>query len=157
MSTQEIRNLIKRVEDLEKRVEKIEKLLKMRKEIAKEVVAGDIVRRFQTLDLSQYPYVHELKGLPLFLWVIKVARDKFNVDGLSPPEIAKICKEKLRRSRGVDRTGVSHALRRAKYYVDRVPLKGRRGYVYKIMMEGEKYLEKEIEQIKKEFEEESRD
>lgn len=153
MSTQEIRNLLKRVEDLEKRVEKIEKLLKMRKEIVKEVIAGDIINRFQTLDLSQYPYVHELKGLPLFLWIIKIARDKFNVDGLSPPEIAKICKEKLRRSHGVSRMRVSNVLRDAKYYVDRVPRKDGKGYIYRIMMEGEKYLEKEIGRVKRELEE----
>jgi len=146
-------NEIKRIlKNHEKRISKLEKIINKFVESNKrgiKIKYENIIEKFKKLDLSNYPYIYKLKGLPLFLLIIKIAYEEFNIDGLSPPEISRICKEKFRISTGVDRTYISHTLSRAKKYVDRIPNPRGRGYVYRIMKEGEDFLKKEIEKVNK--------
>ena len=99
------------------------------------------------LDLSEFSYIYKLSGLPLFLAIIKIALEKFEIDGLTPPEISKICKEKLRISKGTDRTTISNILAKAREYVDRIPNPRGKGYAYRIMKNGEEFLNKEIKKV----------
>lgn len=134
-----------RVNRLENKVSKIErdiytkkaKIPSKKEDLVDKIVSSEI-------DLSEYNYIYKLSGLPLFLTVLKIALEKFKIDGLTPPEISKILKIKFRISKGVSAENVSMVLSKASECVDRVPNPRGRGYLYRIMHAGEERLKKEI-------------
>lgn len=136
----------KRIKNLEKNVKKLFSLLPKRHE-RKIKIKENIVDKFRMLNLSEFSYIYKLSGLPLFLAIIKIALEKFEIDGLTPPEISRICKEKLRISKGTDRTTISHTLAKAREYVDRIPNPRGKGYAYRIMRRGEEFLNEEIRKV----------
>jgi hypothetical protein len=104
----------------------------------------DVVESFKSLDLSEYGYIYDLSSLSLFLAILFVAREELGIDGLSPLEITRICKEKIRVSKGVDRTTISNALSKAGASVDRIDNPRGQGFVYRIMRTGEQLLQENI-------------
>lgn len=144
----EVSKLSKRLKKLEDKVSKIESYVygkKAKVRLKKEDVVNKIVS--SEIDLSQYNYIYKLSGLPLFLAVLKIALEKFNVDGLTPPEISKILKSKFRISKATTRQNVSMALSRAGECVDRVPNPRGRGYLYRIMHAGEERLKGAVSEL----------
>ncbi len=146
---EEIRELSKRIEDHEERIKELENITQSKdrkKAIVTKNETDDVVELFKTLELSEYDYVYGLSGLALFLAILLIAKLELNVNGLTPPEISRICIEKIRISVGVDRTTISNALREAKAYVDRIDNPRGSGYVYRIMRRGETYIQEQIKQ-----------
>lgn len=146
-----IRKLADQIEDHEERIRKIEKLI-----TAEElpVVKGsyssseEVIDSFKSLDLSEYGYIFDLSGLALYLAILRVSRNELGMDGLTAPEISDICKEKIRKPSGVDRTTISNALSDAGALVDRIDNPRGRGYAYRIMREGEEFLDNETDSIR---------
>lgn len=99
------------------------------------------------IDLSEYKYIYKLSGLPLFLTVLKIALEKFNIDGLTPPEISKILRVKFRIAKAGSAENVSMALSRAGERVDRVRNPRGRGYLYRLMHAGEEKLKEDISKL----------
>ena len=138
-----IRDLESKVREHDTRLKKLEESgVKVKTETAKieTTETGDIPQKFQSLDLLNYGYIYNLSGLDLYLAIILIAKEKIGIDGLSPPEISTICRDKIRTSQGVNRSTVSNALSGAGALVDRVNNPRGRGFVYRIMREGEKAL-----------------
>ena len=144
----ELSKISRQLGKLENRVSKIEsdiyakkvKVKAQKKDLGDKILSSEI-------DLSEYEYIYKLSGLPLFLTVLKIALEKFNIDGLTPPEISKILKVKFRTSKAVSAKNVSMALSKAGECVDRVPNPRGRGYLYRIMHAGEERLKEEISKI----------
>jgi hypothetical protein len=89
------------------------------------------------LDRTKFPEISADKQvLPNALGVLRAAKRDHAVDGLQPPHIARILTDKFRIS--TSDAAVSMALGNAGKYVDRV--KVGRGYTYRLMEPGEKYL-----------------
>ena len=89
------------------------------------------------LDRTKYPEIRaDNQALLNALAVLRAAKRDHAVDGLQPPQIARILTEKFRISTGV--STVSMALGHAGKYVNRVQVG--RGYTYRLMDPGEKYL-----------------
>lgn len=77
------------------------------------------------------------------LTVLKLAREN-EVDGLTPAEITAFLKEKIRAG-GIYKENISYALgKKGTRYVDRFPDPSGKGYIYKIMVSGEKLLENKL-------------
>ena len=145
----ELSEISEKIKKIENRVSKIEKDIYIKKDkipSKKEDVVENITS--SEIDLSEYNYIYKLSGLPLFLTVLKIALEKFNVDGLTPPEISKILKIRFRISKAVGPKNVSMALLKAGEYVDRVPNPRGRGFLYRVMYAGEERLKEEISKIK---------
>lgn len=144
----ELDEISEKVKKLENKVSKIEKDIytkKVKIPSKKEDVVDKIIS--SEIDLSEYNYIYRLSGVPLFLTVLKIALEKFNVDGLTPPEISQILKVKFRISKAVGAKNVSMILLRAGEYVDRVPNPRGRGYLYRIMHAGEEMLKEAISKV----------
>lgn len=144
-----MKEMNERIANHENRLKKLEERMgfgRKSKPVPESKATEDVVESFKSLDLSEYAYVYDLSGLPLFLAVILVAKDALNIDGLTAPEISTICKGKIRISTGVDRTTISNALSGAGAMVDRIDNPRGRGYAYKIMRDGERYLQEVINQ-----------
>lgn len=80
------------------------------------------------------------------LAVLKIARDRFGIDGLLPDDVAKILTQKFRVPR-VHGPNVRSELRKATAYVSRVS--AGQGYRYLLMAEGEKHLKETLDRLRK--------
>jgi hypothetical protein len=91
------------------------------------------------MDSTAYPQVHDAsKILDQALVILRAARDDFEIDGLSSPQIAKVLTEKFRHK--TSRQAVQMALASAGRMVDRVtPASG--ATYFRIMRPGETYLD----------------
>lgn len=142
-----MRELAKRVDDHERRLKRIESMLQTKEvenlieEVSKD---QDVVLAFKALEIDDFSYIYSLSGISLYLAVLQIAKEELNVDGLTPPEISQICKDKIRISVGVDRTTISNALREAGARVDRIDNPRGRGFAYRIMKAGEQFLQDSI-------------
>ena len=146
----EIKKLAQRIEDHEKRIKELENLTKTKETKKKGITMAedvDVVEKFQLLDLTEFSYVYKLKGLPLFLAIISIAKEKLVIDGLAPGEVSRICKEKIRVSRGTQSSNISLALSQAGAKVDRIDNPRGSGYIYRIMRDGEIFLQQAIEKV----------
>lgn len=97
----------------------------------------------ETLNADDFPEIHRLqRTLDKALYIIKIVRDKMDIDGLVPSQVAKILTERFRVKS--NQFVISMALMKAKEYVDRRKIITRGGfaYSYRIMRAGENYLEK---------------
>lgn len=139
----EIEKLKTIVEDHEMRIRELESIHspKVDTSISTRIAPEGVVASFRALDLSNRDYVYNLSGLALYLAIISIARLELAVDGLSPSEISKICKEKVRISAGVDRSTISNSLSNAGAKVDRIDNPRGNGFAYKIMRAGENHIE----------------
>lgn len=99
---------------------------------------GDRVARLtQELDSTEHPEIHRARSvLERALHLLKIAREKLSIDGLTPGEIVSVLKDKFRVR--VSARQVRRVLGEAGNLVDRVPEGG--GYVYRIMKPGEDRL-----------------
>lgn len=141
----ELSGIFERIKKLENKVSKIERDIHAKKvkiPSKKANIVGKIIS--SEIDLSEYKYIYKLSGLPLFLAVLRIALEKFDIDGLTPPEISKILKVKFRISKAVSSENVSMALSGAGECVDRVRSPRGRGYSYRIMRAGEERLKEAI-------------
>jgi hypothetical protein len=100
----------------------------------------DPVALFTAFDLENHSYIYTFVGLELFLMVLDISKSELGVDGLTAPEISRICTEKLRKTEAVHRSTVSSTLRDAGTMVDRIENPRGRGYAYRLNPVGEKYL-----------------
>lgn len=93
----------------------------------------------QGIDRTKHPEVgEEPKVLERALHVLKIAKDEFDIDGLSSNEIARLLTDKFRVR--TTRQRVNQVLDSAATLVDRTSGSGRRGARYRIMAPGEKHL-----------------
>jgi hypothetical protein len=91
------------------------------------------------MDSTAYPQVHDAsKILDQALVILRAARDDFEIDGLSSPQIAKVLTEKFRHK--TSRQAVQMALATAGRMVDRVTPASGPAY-FRIMRTGETYLD----------------
>ncbi|MEA2564210.1 MAG: hypothetical protein QOH06_5714 [Acidobacteriota bacterium] len=91
----------------------------------------------ESIESTQHPGVtSSAKVLDRSLMILQIAREYHGVDGLSPSEISSILTDKFRISTSA--AAVSTALGKATHLVNRVP-RGK-GFQYRIMAPGEKYL-----------------
>ncbi len=91
------------------------------------------------MDSTAYPQVHDAsKILDQALVILRAARDDFEIDGLSSPQIAKVLTEKFRHR--TSRQAVQMALASAGRMVDRVTPASGAAY-FRIMRPGETYLD----------------
>lgn len=142
-----INELEKQIENHEQRIQELETLVRTEKsQIRRGSYSSgkEIIEAFKSLDLSEYGEIFDLSGLALFLAILRVSRDELGIDGLTPPEISKIYKEKIRISKGVARTTISNALTDARGKVDRIDNPRGQGYAYMLMKEGELIIQQEI-------------
>lgn len=77
------------------------------------------------------------RALDRALYVLRIADAKYEIDGMTAPQIAKVLTEKFRHS--VSRQAINQALDAAGDYVDRTSTP--RGVVYRLMHPGEDYLD----------------
>ena len=148
---EELKDLAIKIDDHERRLKKIEELIQTKDEkdlfrTADEI--QDVVTIFKALDLGEFSYIHELSGLALYLAILDIAKQELSVDGLTATEISQICKDKIRVSKGADRTTISHALGEAGAQVDRVDNPRGRGFAYRIMRAGEQFVQESIRKSK---------
>lgn len=100
----------------------------------------------QKLDRTKYPIVNDLSNvLDRSLFVLKIAKDEFDIDGLTPPQIAKILTDIFRLP--TSRQAVYNRLSKAVKLVDSKP--AGKADIYRIMQPGEEYLSKVIANVKK--------
>jgi len=100
----------------------------------------------QKLDRTKYPVINELDNpLDRSLFILKIAKDEFDIDGLTPPQIAKILTEKFRIK--TLRRNVYSYLSKATKVVDSIS--AGKAHKYRIMQPGEVYLNKIITEKKK--------
>jgi len=108
----------------------------------KEAPASDAVDRFlgSLVDSTQYIGLLAARGqlAEKSMAVLKMAKDQFGIDGLSPSEIAKVLSLKLRVA-GVQAGHVSRDLSRVPEYVQVVEVGGVRKFL--LMGNGERRLE----------------
>ena len=91
------------------------------------------------MDSTAYPQVHDAsKVIDRALLILRAARDDFEIDGLSSPQIAKVLTEKFRLK--TSRQAVQMALASAGRMVDRVTPASGTPY-FRIMRAGETYLD----------------
>lgn len=147
----EVGELSRRIDNHERRIKKLESSIQPKEK--KKRIKGineikDVVETFKSLDLSEYSYIYELSGLSLYLAILHIAKEKLSIDGLAPPEMSNICRDKIRISAGVNRSTISNTLSRAGAKVDRVDNPRGKGFVYRIMRAGEQFLQGSIKKSK---------
>ncbi len=142
----EINKIKTKLTELEKRVSIIEKQLFFKKMPLAPIEKEDVTQKIisSKIDMRKYAHFYRLSPLPLFLNVLKMALDEFGIDGLTPTEISKVLAGKIRIPKGTDRTAISHMLADAREYVDRCKNPRGRGYIYRLMKDGEDFLQEEI-------------
>jgi hypothetical protein len=92
----------------------------------------------ENLDRTSYPEITSARRVSdRSLYLLRIARHEFDVDGLGASDIARVLTERFRLR--VSRQAVQQALDTAKNYVDKSTVDGR--IVYRIMNPGEEYLE----------------
>ncbi len=97
------------------------------------------------INRTEHTEIHNLKNaLTKSLYVLKMMKEQ-EEDGLTPPEISFILKEVFREK--VSQGAVGMALKDAHKYVDRerITIGYATAYVYRIMKNGEDYLEEQFE------------
>jgi hypothetical protein len=100
------------------------------------------------INRTEYTVMFDLKlTLDKSLYTIKIAKDKFNIDGLIPSQISTILWENFRVK--ATKFAVGMALMEATKYVNRKPvsIQGGSGYIYHIAHEGEKYIENKLKEV----------
>lgn len=91
---------------------------------------------------TKHPEIYNLNAtLERALFILKIYKEEFNIDGLSPPQIAKILTETFRIK--TSKQSISMALMKAHKETDKIKGSGN-SFIYKIMNEGEKLLAKVI-------------
>lgn len=109
-----------------------------RKEIENDPQIQDINFLLKELDRTKYPKVYDASDvLSRSLWILFIAQNEFELDGLGPTDISKILTEKFRIKSS--RQAVTYALDAAGNKVDRVSLSGKKPY-YRIMQPGEDFI-----------------
>ncbi len=99
----------------------------------------DVEALLSEIDSTSHPEVSQCaRALDRALHVLRIAKDRHGIDGMTPSQIAKVLTEKFRVS--ATRTGVGSALSGAPELVNRQPAP-RRGFVYRLMAAGVAYLE----------------
>lgn len=101
------------------------------------------------MNRTKYSKINDLSTtLDKALYLLLVIRDDLKIDGLNPTQIASILREVFRIK--VTKNAVSMALGKDSKYTDRISsvVNGAKAYVYKIMSEGEKYINGKIAEIK---------
>lgn len=94
------------------------------------------------LNRTKYPQISILKKVKdRSLMVLKIAQDEFEIDGLTPPQIAEILTKKFRLK--TSRQAVHMAMEDAGALVDRMPGSGK-AYKYSLMAPGEQHLKKTL-------------
>jgi|GEM_PF-3358560 hypothetical protein len=144
MSEDLVNKIVDTLKDHERRIAELERVLSERKtkkvEHTREV--ENVVQRVlsSSLETDRYSFLRKLSGLPLFLSVLELVSNEFNVDALSPSEISSILSGKF----GIraERSNVSHTLSSAITggYVDRIKSAKGSGYVYRLTNRGLEYL-----------------
>jgi hypothetical protein len=90
------------------------------------------------LDRTSYAAVSSApRVLDRALYLLRIARDEFDIDGLGAPDIARVLTDKFRLR--ASRQAVQQALDAARTYVDTVTTSGRK--TYRIMNPGERHLD----------------
>jgi hypothetical protein len=90
------------------------------------------------LDRTRYPEVSSVsRVLDRALYLLRIARNDFDIDGLGAADIARVLTDKFRLR--ASRQAVQQALDGARTYVDKVTTGGRTSY--RIMNPGERYLD----------------
>lgn len=105
----------------------------------------------QSIDRTKYPLMFNLKTvLDRALYLLKIAKDDFEVDGLLSSQIATLLSDKFRLK--TTQYSVSMALMNATKLVDRKPvvIRGAKAYIYLLMHEGEESLKKLMQGASKE-------
>lgn len=94
-------------------------------------------------------FLTDVKGkyLEKSLLILKIARDKFSIDGLTPAEIAEILRNKIRVP-SIHSANVSLYLGKNSKYTFRDPHKG--GYIYKLTKPGEEFAKNTMSRPAKE-------
>ena len=120
----------------------------------KEKIEDTSVQRIlDELDRTKHPIVNDLSDvLDRSLLVLKIAKDEFDIDGFTPPQIAKILTEIFRLP--TSRQAVYNRLSKAVKLVDSKSVG--KANIYRIMQPGEKYLAKIIEKKEKKEKKEKR-
>ncbi|MFH1431274.1 MAG: hypothetical protein ABIG37_02290 [Nanoarchaeota archaeon] len=110
-----------------------------KKKEAEEDKTTEIIAKLKAEDFDK---IYKMdKGLDYSLYLLKVLREKYEIDGLIPSQIARILSDKFRIK--TNQFSIGMALMKAKEYVDRhkVVTRGGSAYKYRIMANGEKYIE----------------
>jgi hypothetical protein len=108
-----------------------------------------LLKLLEQIDRTKYPDIHSLtKVLDQSLFILKIAKDEFKVDGLLSGQIDVLLKEAFRIKKSVG--SIRMALMRSVKYTDRSG-EGNK-ILYKIMHDGEVYLSGVLEDIKKDKE-----
>ena len=100
------------------------------------------------INAEDFPEIHNLSTkLDICLYLLKILRERANVDGLIPSQIAKILTDKFRIK--ADQFNIGMALSKARELLDRdkITMRGGTAYKYKIMKKGEDYIAKKLEEI----------
>lgn len=98
------------------------------------------------IDLSKYPDLNSASNIIRALSVLKFALDN-NIDGLTPPQISRILKEKFRENASSESLSMALNLKNNKKFTDRTEMKTekRKSYLYRIMKSGENNLKEYME------------
>lgn len=137
-------------EDIERRVPKrrgVSSPIKINKSNKRVKEEADSRKRnlASKINRTEHVEIHNLvTALTKSLYILKIMKEK-GEDGLTPPEISFILKGVFREK--VSPAAVSMALKEAHKYVDREPITigHATAYIYKIMKNGEDYLENILE------------
>jgi len=103
---------------------------------------------FSKINAEDFPEIHNLNSkLDICLYLLKGLREKQDIDGLIPSQIAKILTDKFRIK--ADQFNIGMALSKARELLDRDKIKMRGGtaYKYRIMKKGEEYILNKISKI----------
>lgn len=105
-----------------------------------------LLKLLEQIDRTKYSDVHSLtKVLDQSLFILKIIKDDFNVDGLFPGQIHILLKEVFRIKASLP--SIRMALIRSVKYTDRSGDGNK--ILYKIMHDGEVYLEETMNSIGK--------
>lgn len=132
-----------------KKLKKQQTFSKIKKDNPREIMSNDLINN---INRTKYPKIYGLsKALDKAIYVLKLAKEDFDKDGLTPSEISKILTSAFRIKSNY--ASVSMALMKAQIYVDRKEVKQPNGgitFVYYLMHEGEKYITKVLEETQNE-------
>ena len=123
-------------------------------EYADEILSQNLDKIMKNLKRTNYPQINKLEGAKdLALYVLKIVKDEFEIDGLTSSQIFDILTKKFALEKKAPTSkAISAALKRATKYVELVELKtsfGRGGKTYKaiIVSAGEKYIVRKLVEL----------